>query len=317
MRFVSVFAAVVLMLSVLTAPASVASHSNSDSKYSEEIQYLVDRDIATLDKDGSFRAHKKISRAEAAVMIGKLKGLDGTPKDTGFRDVHKRDRSSGYIAAVVEAGYMEAYRGDSFRPNMKLSRSDTAILLSRVFDLAFSFNHQLRDVPEDHPAYEAIGKMMAGNFMIGRADGSFRPDKRVSRGEFAAYVARGLEPAFKNDVRIEHSYMKDKTKAYTYRMNDGTTATHRYVDVPNRGDLVYGFMWFGETSDGYTFEYAELETYNLFAIGYPYSEYDTLLVYPLEVGTSFRGGYEDSPLRTVTAVGVTVETEYATFENAT
>src|SRR5690606_12487752 len=140
---------------------------------------------------------------------------------------------------------------------------------------------------------------------------------KVSRGEFAAFLARVLEPKFKNDAAIEGSYQKDKTKSYTYQMSDGTTAVHRFINVPDRDGLAYGFMWTVEV-DGESYEYFEMESHQFFAFGYPYSEYYPALVYPAEVGTTFNVGLGDEViLYTITGVNMTVETPYKTFSDAT
>ncbi|TWT07078.1 S-layer homology domain-containing protein [Planococcus sp. CPCC 101016] len=309
----------VLLLSLfLVLPvAAAAPDLPEDHLFYEEITYLMEKGVVTGYPDGTVRPDVAVSRAEAAVMIARLKGLDGTKRATPFRDVPAGHYASGFVAAAAEAGYIKGYGDGTFRPNAPIIRGDMALIVERVFNLAFTFNSSFTDVPENAYYTGAISKILAANITIGYPDNTFRPRQEVTRGQYSAFLARALEPRFKNDAVIEDSYQKDKTKAYTYRMSDGTTAVHRFVDVPDRGGLSYGFMWTVEV-DGDSYEYLELENHQLFAFGYPYSEYDVALVYPVRLGKTFNTGLGDETiLHTITGVNKTVETEYKTFTNAT
>src|SRR4051794_2383245 len=52
-----------------------------------EINYLLDRAIVQGYPDGTFRPYQNLTRDEAAIMIGKALGLDGTKRKTVFPDV--------------------------------------------------------------------------------------------------------------------------------------------------------------------------------------------------------------------------------------
>ena len=308
---------IILISLLMVLPAVAAPDLTEDHPFYDEINYLMDEGVLEADGDGAVRPDANVTRAEAAVMIGRLKDIDDSPKRTGFRDVPLRHYASGYIAAAVKAGYFKGYRDQTFRPNAPIKRKEMAVLLERVFGLSHTFNSTFRDVPAEAPYAGAISKLLAANILADPADNRFRPNQKVTRGEFAAYLARALEPEFKNDAVIENSYQKDKTKTYTYDMSDGTTAIHRFADVPDRDGLQFGFMWTVEV-DGGSYEYFEFENQELFAFGYPYSEYVPALAYPVEIGSTFNVGMGDeSILYTITAVNKTVETPYKTFTNAT
>ena len=309
---------VIVMSLFLAMPvAAAAPDLPEDHLFYEEMTYLMEKGVITGYPDGTVRPDRDVTRAEATVMIGRLKGLDGTKRATPFRDVPAGHYASGYIAEAAEAGYILGNGDGTFRPNAPIIRGDMALIIERVFDLAFTFNQPFTDVPQNAYYTETISKILAANITIGYPDNTFRPKQAVTRGQFSAFLARALEPEFKNDAVIARSYMKDKTKAYTYRMSDGTTAVHRFVDVPDRGGLSYGFMWTADV-DGDSYEYLEFESRQLFAFGYPYSEYDVALVYPVGVGKTFDVGLGDETIiRTITGVNRTVETPYKTFTNAT
>lgn len=309
---------VVLLSLFLVLPVAAAAPDLSENHpFYEEITYLMEKGVITGYPDGTIRPDREVTRAEAAVMIGRLKDLDGTKRATPFRDVPAGHYASGYIAEAAEAGYVKGYGDGTFRPNAPIIRGDMALIVERVFGLVFTFNQSFTDVPQDAYYTEAISKILAANITIGYPDNTFRPKQAVTRGQFSAFLARALEPEFKNDAVIARSYQKDKTKAYTYNMSDGTTAVHRFENVPDRNGLTYGFMWTVEV-EGESYEYFEFESHQLFAFGYPYSEYDVALVYPVRLGKTFNVGLGDETvIRTITGVNKTIKTPYKTFTNAT
>ncbi|RNF39645.1 S-layer homology domain-containing protein [Planococcus salinus] len=309
---------VIFSMFLLVSSAQAASDLPSSHSFHEEMTYLLDEGIITGYPDGTVRPESTVTRAEAAIMVGRLKGLDGTQQATPFSDVTARQKASGFIAAAAEAGLIDGYPDGTFKPYAPITRGDMAIILSRSFDLGFSFNSDFTDVSPNMELYDAVGKMVAASIAVGYDDHTFRPNEPITRGQFSAFVARGLEPQFKNDARIAGSYMKDKTKMYTYRRVDGHVEVHSYEDLPSRDGLAYGYMWRVESGKhDYDLEYQEVETHRVFLNGYPYSEYDTVLTYPVEVGKTFETGLGEPTYLTISAVNQTVETEYGTFTNAT
>ncbi|TAA72801.1 S-layer homology domain-containing protein [Planococcus salinarum] len=308
---------VILLSLVLALPAAAATDLPESHPFYEEITYLMDMGVIEGYPDGTVRPDQEVTRAEAAVMVGRLQDFDGTERATQFTDVPAGYYASGYIAEAAEAGYFEGYGNGRFGPNDSIIRGDMALVVERVFDLAFTVDVSFSDVPSNAYYEEAISKILAANITNGYPDNTFRPNQEVTRGQFAAFLARALEPEFKNDAVIPGSHQKDKTKDYSYRLADGSTEVHRFVDVPDRGDLTYGFMWTVE-GDVNNYEYLELENREFFAYGYPYSERDLALVYPVEVGQTFTTGLgNDTITHTITGVNETVETPYMTFTNAT
>lgn len=310
---------VIVLLSLFLALPAAAAPPDLPKKHAfyDEMTYLMEKGVVSGYSDGTVRPDVEVTRAQAAVMIGRLKGFDGTKGPTPFKDVSSAHYASGYIAEAAEAGYLKGYGDGTFRPNAPIIRGDMALIVERVFDLSFTFNSSFKDVGPNAVYSEAISKILAANITVGYPDNTFRPRQAVTRGQFSAFLARALEPKFKNDAVIPDSYLKDKTKTYTYQMSDGTTAVHRYQNVPNRDGLVYGFMWTAQV-DGDSYEYLELENYSIFAYGYPYSEYDIALAYPVRVGRTFDTGLEDEIIKnTITGVNKTVTTKYKTFTNAT
>lgn len=319
MRKTSGFIAIALFLILIFPPVNTAEAATdvSDSHpFYEEIMYLMEEGFVEGYPDGTMRPDAKVSRGEAAAMVGRVKELDSTHKTTPFSDVAAGHFASGYIAEAAEAGYIFGYADGSYRPNQPISRGDMALIIERVFELNFIYFHDIKDVPDATYYYDAICRLVAASIAVGYPDGTFRPELEVTRGQFSAFLARALEPEFKNRATIADSYQRDKTRTYTYRNDDGGVTIDRFVKVPAIEGGEDEFVW--ETQVGEE-RYPELEyeTHQAFAVGYPYSEYETHLVYPVEVGKTFVGGYNPYAITyTITGVDQTVKTEYRTFTDA-
>ena len=51
---------------------------------------------------GQFKPKRNVTRAEAAIMLGRALKLDGTQRTTSFSDVGASAKASGYIQSAVE-----------------------------------------------------------------------------------------------------------------------------------------------------------------------------------------------------------------------
>lgn len=309
--------AIVLSLFLSLPAANAATDLPESHPFYEEIDYLMEKGVIESYPDGTVQPDAFVTRAEAAVMFGRLKGLSSTKRATAFRDVPVEHFASGSIAEAAKAGYILGFPDGTFRPDEPVNRGDLAVMIERFFGLNFIFHFGYKDVAEKAYYHDAVCRLAASSISYGYSDNTFRPHLQATRGEFSALLARALEPEFKNDVKIGRSYQRDKTKIYTYRHEDGQLAVDRFVSVPAVIGPGTEFVWETRIGDA---AYPELEYENdeLFANGFPYSEQSFYLAYPVQVGKKFTAS-DHSPgpdFNTITGVGETVETEYKTFTNA-
>ncbi|HSP23378.1 MAG TPA: S-layer homology domain-containing protein, partial [Planococcus sp. (in: firmicutes)] len=303
-------------LGLLASPALAASDLPASHGFYEEMTYLLGKEIITGYPDGTVQPDKIVTRAEAAIMIGKLKDFDGTQRATKFSDVTKGQKASGFIAAAQEPGIISGYGDGTFRPYAPITRGDMAIILSRVFATPIFGPAQFTDVSVNMKAHDAIYQVLGANIAAGYRDRTFRPTAPTTRGQFSAFLARGLEPKFKNDTHMAGTYLRDKTKAYTYRYAGNITQVHTFENVESYMDEPLGFIWSVDHAKGLQDYYVEMESYELYGIGYPRSEFYTDLVYPVKTGVKFNTDSYIQPPAQITGVNVRVETPYRTFTNA-
>lgn len=308
--------AAALALTLLGSPAQAATDLPKSHGFYDEMTYLIDKGAISGYGDGTIKPDKIVTRAEAAIMIGKLKGFDGTQAASTFKDVYKSQKASGYIAAVHKANYIQGFPDGTFRPDAPITRGDMAMILDRIYNIAHVTGISFKDVSPNMRAHDAIGNLVVANVTAGYTDDTFRPKQAITRGQLSAFIARVLEPKFKNDTHMANSYLRDKTKSYTYKTSEGTyTESYTYVNA-NHG-LEFGYMWTSTNSFGARNAlYIELETKDELHTLYPYSESDLELVYPIKVGKTFENGLGETYISTITGVNKTVKTPYKTFTNA-
>ena len=85
-----------------------------------------------------------MTRAAAAIMIGRALDLNGEQRKTKFPDVGAEQVASGYIASAVAEGIIQGYPDGTYRPNETVTRGQMAIFLSRAFDLTVEAMHLLQ-----------------------------------------------------------------------------------------------------------------------------------------------------------------------------
>ena len=183
-----------------------------------EVLYLSSEKIISGFPDGTFKPNDTVTRAQAAIMIGRALDLNGNQRNTTFRDVTSNVTGSGYIAAAVEKGIIRGFPDGTYKPYQPVSRGQMAIFLNRAFTLSIGQTNSFSDVSSKMAAYQSILNVAADGIASGYSDGTYRPDLAVTRGQFSAFMARTLEPSF----RVVDFPDKNLEKAIRNRLNKPT-----------------------------------------------------------------------------------------------
>lgn len=148
-------------------------------------------------KDGTFRPYQSITRAEAAVLVGRALGLSSKQTTTKFNDVAPTSFASGYIDAATKANIISGFSDGTFRPEARMTRAEMAILISKAFTLQTYEQKSFKDVSPTMASYEAIQKLSAAKITTGYNDQTFKPYDAMTRSDFALFLARVQEDYFK------------------------------------------------------------------------------------------------------------------------
>lgn len=182
----------------------IVNLSDIPTNFSEEINFLIGLKVIDGYPDQTFRPTKNVTREEAATMIGRALGLDGTLRKTSFPDVKAGTFGSGFIQSAVEKGIITGHTDGSFKPNDPMTRGQMAFLLQRAFEFSEKGNIYFKDVALTGSQYDAISMIAAAGLTNGFPDGTFKPLQNITREQFALFVARGKNDAFRVEVIPAH-----------------------------------------------------------------------------------------------------------------
>ncbi len=207
------FTSLVLFILVMGLVAPLNGHAAGEFKdvstsytFYDEVLYLSGEEVISGFSDGTFKPNHTVTRAQAAIMLGRALNLNGEARNTKFKDVTAYVTGSGYIAAAVEKGIISGFTDGTYRPHDAVTRGQMAIFLNRAFILAKGQKNGFSDVSSKMAAYQSILNVSANGIASGYGDGTYRPNQAVTRGQFSAFMARALEPTF----RAGMVYFSDK-----------------------------------------------------------------------------------------------------------
>ncbi|SHH69164.1 Listeria/Bacterioides repeat-containing protein [Anaerosphaera aminiphila DSM 21120] len=143
--------------------------------------------------DNTIRPQVSITRAEVAAIFARLKvGEANIPSaTTKYNDVNASDWYTKYIAFVTDNNIMEGYPDGSFKPNDKITRAEFTAVVARYNSLADTTS-TFEDVI-GHWAEKYIGAVTSKGWINGYPDGTFKPEKDISREEVATMVNKMLD----------------------------------------------------------------------------------------------------------------------------
>lgn len=168
------------------------------TSFSEEIYYLRDLGIIKGFTETEFKPYQPIKRVDAVRMIMRELNLDLTDiVDPGFEDITVYSPGYSEIAKAYELGIINGKTDRKFAPSDYLTRAEMSKILAKAYNLEGTFEKGFKDVTNSsYWGYPFIHALAANSITVGYPDGTFKPTKQITRQEFAAFMARYLNPKF-------------------------------------------------------------------------------------------------------------------------
>ncbi len=189
--------------------------------------------------DGTVRPAGSITRAEVAAILFRLMDADSRSlyysTASGFRDVDSTKWYNTYVATLNNAGVITDSRTGYFRPNDAITRAELAAMLAQFAEKKSAAIY-FSDVSAGYWAANAIALTANLGWINGYPDGTFGPDKTVTRAELMAMVNRatGRAPKSTDALLPNMKTWKDNadTARWYYLDVQEATNSHTYTGAP-------------------------------------------------------------------------------------
>ena len=236
-----------------TVKSSSGSHSggsrpslNTKDHYGYIIGYPVDYYTGQPTTDQTkkpVRPEGKITRAEVATIYFRMLTDESRTKfwsqNSGYSDVKAGDWFNNAVSTLSKAGIIAGYEDGSFRPNGYITRAEFATIAARFFDVTYNGKDLFPDI-SGHWAKDYINQAANKGFVNGYEDGTFKPDRNITRAEAVTLVNRTLDrhpdknhftkdmlvwPDNMDQTKWYYADMQEATNSHTYQMKENSDKT--------------------------------------------------------------------------------------------
>ena len=127
-----------------------------------------------------------LSRSAAIAMSAVL--LSSSMSAYAVNDISNH-WAKDYIEKFIDAGVINGYEDDTFRPNNNMTRAEFATVLSKLLDdPSVPTDHRYTDVPESAWYFDAVQKLCT--LQIISEDEKFNPQNNITREQVMVMLAR-------------------------------------------------------------------------------------------------------------------------------
>ncbi len=183
--------------------------------------------------EGDIRPLGNMTRAEAAQAFFRLLRRPEVELTKSFPDVADGVWYTKAIRTLASMGILNGRGGVNFWPNKPITRAEFAALATR-FAKATGGTATFSDVPETHWAHDNIATAADYGWINGDGNGSFRPEKLITRAEVATIINHMLNRAADQSYVAAHkgelnqfSDLQDAAQWYYLDMVESSNA-HLY-----------------------------------------------------------------------------------------
>ena len=210
---------------------------NSEDHYGYIVGYPVDYATGEPTDDQARKPVKpqgKITRAEVATIFFRMLTDESRnaywSQSNSFTDVAEDAWYNNAISTMANAGILDGYEDGSFHPNGYITRAEFATIAVRFFDLTYQGEDLFPDI-DGHWAQEYINQAADAGIIEGYPDGTFGPQKQITRAEAVTMVNRTLDRHPDPDHFLEDMLVWPDnldTEAWYYADMQEATNSHEY-----------------------------------------------------------------------------------------
>jgi hypothetical protein len=142
--------------------------------------------------NGTFGAEMSITRAEVAQIFYNLLNDKSVTVTTGFTDVPDGAWYAEAVNTLATLGIVNGVNDGAFSPNAAITRAEFAAIAARFAVENTTDAGSFSDVTASHWAYKYVATAYAYGWVNGVGDGTFAPNRNITRAEAATMVNRML-----------------------------------------------------------------------------------------------------------------------------
>ena len=189
----------------ITIPDDVPTGLDLKNHYGYIIGYPVDYYTGKPTTDQTkkpVRPEGKITRAEVATIYFRMLTDENRAANwnqvSGFSDVKSSAWYNNAISTLTKAGILKGYEDGTFQPNGYITRAEFATIAIRFFSGVYEGEDLFPDI-KGHWAEDYINNAANKGLVKGYEDGTFGPDRYITRAEAVTLVNRTLNRHPHND----------------------------------------------------------------------------------------------------------------------
>lgn len=195
----------------------------------DHFAYIIGRN------DGLVHPEAPITRAEVTTIFFRLLTADvrdgNLTQTNAFSDVQQGLWCNTAISTMSKLGIVHGRTQTAFDPNAYITRAEFAAIAARFDQSSDSQSADFSDI-HGHWAEQEISKAAANGWVNGYSDGTFKPNRNITRAEAMALINRVLNraPETVNDLQQDMIKWPDalKTDAWYYLDIQEATNSHDY-----------------------------------------------------------------------------------------
>ena len=186
--------------------ASAPISDIESAKYAEDIKYVVEKSLMTVDEDGKFAPETELTRADAVKVIWKIAGSPVVDFAMDFTDVAE---DTDYAEAVRWAEAEKIVSGvaeGTFAPDETVTREQVAAMIYRYVQTeggGFTGNWYFPLTYDDIADIDEGMHWVTMNTLFEATDNNIAPDAAVTKGDAAHAFAVLAQLKYENDAAKE------------------------------------------------------------------------------------------------------------------
>jgi len=218
---------------------------NNENNNSSEEENTITKDYELIEEkgthnkyiqgyeDGTVRVDNPVSREEIATIFYRLTTSTDRnnfkAKDDTYSDVKENRWSNNAIAYLKSKGIMKGYPDGTFKPQKQVTRAEFAAIIEKYLEVSKTTNVEFKDLNESHWANETIKAVVILNWMKGYEDGTFKPEKSITRAEVMTVINRMLNRNVREITASVNIFSDLKTTHWAYNNVMEATITHKFT----------------------------------------------------------------------------------------